>query len=391
MRKLGLNVWVLMAAGALGMSAAPLVVFIGGLVGARLAPDPGLATLPVASLVVGTATCVFPVTRLMRMWGRKAVFIVSAMLMSLVSVLAAWSIAEAQFWYFTFCMVLQGGGLAVIQQFRFAAMESVSPEESARAASFVLLGGLVAAFLGPEVAHAGRSLMAAEFAGSFLMLGVLALLSALVLMRYQPVVTQAPLHQGAQTGRPLRILLRQQVLWVALLSSGVAYAVMSFIMTATPASMHVVCGYSLADTKWVIQAHIMAMYLPSFFSGRLIQRFGIQNLMFAGLLVFMLCVGVAFSGQTLMHFWIALILLGIGWNFLFVAGTALLPQSYEGDERFKVQGLNDSVVFGLQAIAALSSGVVIFAGGWKLLVVLAVPIIVLQWFVLFSWRRIRSG
>ncbi len=380
------NVRVLMLAGALGMSAAPLVVFIGGLVGAALAPQPVLATLPVAAIVVGTALGIIPVTRLMQRWGRRRVFIGSALLMAGVALAAAACVLNANFWFFVACMVAQGVGLSVVQQYRFAAMESVHPDVMAKAASFVLLGGLIAAFLGPEVAHAGRQLFAVEFVGSFVLLALLSAISGVVLIFYK---NQDVLNTSANAlaGRPLSELFRQPVLWVALLSAAIGYAVMSYIMTATPLSMNKVCGYSLEQTKWVIQGHIVAMYLPSFFSGRLIQRFGVERLIWSGLVLYGICIFVAYSGQGLWHFWIALICLGLGWNFLFVGGTALLPRSYEGDERYAVQGVNDFMVFGTQAVAALSSGVVIFALGWQTLVVLALPFIILHVAVMVRWQQ----
>ncbi len=375
-----------MLAGALGMCVAPLVVFIGGIVGTQLAPVPSLATLPVAALVIGTAMAVVPAARAMQAFGRKKVFLCNSVFGAAGALACGAAISIGSFWFFCLGVVCLGASLAVIQQFRFAAMESVDPEHAATAASKVLLGGLIAAFLGPELAHFGKDLLTAEFAGSFVWLSLSSLAGGLVLLFYRPVIAVSESGQS-DGGRRLSLIMKQPVLWVAVMSAGVGYAVMSYIMTATPVSMHHMDGHSLADTKWVIQSHIFAMFLPSFFSGRLIERFGAPRIMLAGLVVYLACGMIALSGKDLMHYWLGLVLLGIGWNFLFVAGTALLPTCYRAEERFKVQGLNDFVVFGFQAIASLSSGVVIFYFGWDNLVWLALPMLLLHLVILANWQR----
>jgi MFS family permease len=387
MSKLDKNVWILMLAGAFGMCVAPLVVFIGGIVGTTLAPTQGLATLPVAALVIGTAMAVVPVARAMQAYGRKKVFLVNSVFSALGSLACGGAVYAGSFWLFCLGVVCLGASLAVIQQFRFAAMESVSPDHAASAASRVLLGGLVAAFLGPELAHIGKDIFDADFAGSFVLLCASSLAGGALLLLYKPVAPVSSSEDVRGGGRRLSVIVKQPVLWAAVMSAGVGYAVMSYIMTATPVSMHHMDGHSLADTKWVIQSHIVAMFLPSFFSGRLIERYGAPRIMLAGLIAYLICGVIALSGKDLMHYWLGLILLGIGWNFLFVAGTALLPQSYRGEERFKVQGLNDFVVFGFQAIASLSSGVVIFNFGWDNLVWLALPMLLLQLFIMANWQR----
>lgn len=386
MRHMSLNVWLLTFAGALGMCVAPMVVFIGGIVGVALAPKSTWSTLPVAAQVIGTAVAVLPVSRLMQAFGRKRVFIVNALFSAASAIGASLAITYHSFWGFTFCVALMGASLAVIQQYRFAAMESVVPEHVASAASFVLLGGLVAAFLGPELAHWGQGMLAVDFAGSFALLAIVSLLSIAVLVFFKPAVSQT-LAVSKSSGRPLPQIMRQPVVWVAIMAAGVGYAVMSYIMTATPVSMHTMQGHSLLDTKWVIQSHICAMFLPSFFSGKLVDVFGAQKIMWAGLLIYAACMVVALAGQDLMHYWLGLVLLGLGWNFLFVAGTALLSQSYRHEERFKVQGLNDFVVFGSQAVAALSSGVVIYSFGWDMLILIALPLLAVQIGFILNWRR----
>lgn len=386
MKALNKNVSILMLAGAFGLCVAPMVVFIGGLVGHQLAPSAALATLPVAFLVIGTAAAVVPVARAMQRFGRKRVFIANALIACLSALLTAWAVSVASFWVFVLGVALLGASLAAIQQFRFAAMASVAPDKAANAASLVLLGGLIAAFLGPELAHMGKALLAADFSGSFALLALASLTSALLLLLYKETESSVSERQQ-QASRSLSELLAQPLLWVAISAAGVGYAVMSYVMTATPLSMHALSGHSLAETKWVIQSHIAAMFLPSFFSGQLINRFGPIKLIIAGLLIYVACLVAGLLGQDVMHYGIALVLLGIGWNFLFVSGTALLPQTYQHHEQYKVQGLNDFVVFGFQAIASLSSGLVIHQFGWNALLVMAFPLLLLLVLSLGAWRR----
>jgi MFS family permease len=382
------SVWILAIAGALGLCVAPVVVFIGGIVGANLAPRVELATLPVAFLVVGTALSVLPVTRFMQLYGRKKIFIFGSILSAMAALLASYFISVHNFWGFTLAVSLLGGGLAIIQQYRFAAMESVSAERIASATSFVLLGGLIAAILGPELAQAGENLFETSFSGSFFLLAFMCLAGGFCLFFYQPVETVQAVNAEdvIKIERPLKEIMRAPIFWVAVLAAAIGYAVMSYIMTATPVSMHVMEGHSLSDTKWVIQSHIFAMFLPSFFSGRLIDRFGATKLMIVGLILYAVCIMVALSGQQVMHYWGGLVLLGLGWNFLFVSGTVLLPQSYEPQERFKAQGFNDFFVFGLQAFASLSSGAIIYNFGWENLVLLALPFLLLQLLAMYIWH-----
>ncbi|KZY32604.1 MULTISPECIES: MFS transporter [unclassified Oleiphilus] len=382
------NVLVLLLSGALGLCIAPMVVFIGGLVGASLAPDPELSTLPVAGIVIGTACAVIPVSRLMQRFGRKKIFLAASLYSALVSCFAAISISYESFWLFCLSTVLLGGALAVIQQYRFAAMESVEPYLAPKAASFVLLGGLIAAILGPELAHLGRALHEVPFSGSFTLLSILCLLSGVVMLFFQPVVVTG--GEEELGGRPLIDIMHSSLFWVAVMSATIGYAVMSYVMTATPVSMHVMEGHSLEDTKWVIQSHILAMFLPSLVSGYLISKFGEYRLMLAGLAAYTVCLMIALSGQNVMHYWLGLVLLGIGWNFLFVAGTVLLPKVYQPAERYKVQGFNDFFVFVFQAAASISSGVVIYSVGWNSLLIYAIPLILVQMLVIFIWRIGKS-
>lgn len=379
------NVWVLTLAQSFMMSINTLNVFVGGIIGGQMAPIEKLATLPVASTIVGTAMSTVPLTLIMKRLGRKRTFLLVSIFMVIVSLFAAYAITIQSFYFFSFCTLLLGVGSATTMQFRFASMESVATEQIPKAASYVLIGGIVSAFLGPEVAVLGKSLLSVEFAGSFMLLGVLCSIAFLILLQFEdinPVATELD-----QTVRPLKQIAHQKAFWVAILGGAIGYAVMSFIMTATPVSMHVMDGHALSDTKWVIQSHIVAMFLPSLITGSLIRRFGVAPIMIVGLVAYLVCIGFAFSGHFVHHYWGALVLLGIGWNFLFVGGTSLLPQTYNPSERFKVQAFNEFFLFSSQAIAALSAGWVVFEFGWEVLVLIALPFISIQFIAIWWWKH----
>ncbi|MFT6865572.1 MAG: MFS family permease [Cyclobacteriaceae bacterium] len=379
------NVWILTLAQMFMMSMNSLHVLVGGLVGDRIASSEKLATLPVASIMVGTAMATIPVTMLMKKIGRKKTFLIVSGYSILVSLFAAYAIAIESFYLFVFCAFLMGVSNASMMQFRFASMESVKSSLIPKAASVVLIGGIVAAFIGPEVAVFGKDIFDSEFTGSYVLLAGLFAVGFVILTFYQNTTIKESIIDSPQ--RSFGEIAKQPVFWTALLAAAVGYAVMSFIMTATPVSMHVMDGHSLSDTKWVIQTHIVAMFLPSIFTGELMKRFGIHRVMIMGLVAYIFCIVIAFSGHLVYNYWISLILLGVGWNFLFLAGTVLLPQAYTASERFKVQAINEFIVFGTQAIVALSAGWVVFALGWENLLLLTLPIIAIQFVMIWIWRK----
>jgi MFS family permease len=366
------------------LSVSSLVVFVGGLVGTQLAPLENLATLPVASTVVGTAVAIPPVTLLMNTIGRRRSFFIIIVYSILVAFLASYAILISSFYLFCVSTFLFGVTYACVMQFRFASMESVSEELIPKAASMVLVGGIAAAFLGPEIAMFGKDLLKVEFAGSFIMLAGLFAVAMLVLSGFKNPVVQETSNENPQ--RPLNVIFSQRIFWVALLSATIGYAVMSFIMTATPVSMHVMDGHSLGHTKWVIQSHIIAMFLPSLITAWVIKKLGISKMMITGLIAYLICIAIAFAGKELGNYWVSLVLLGIGWNFLFIGATTLLPQTYKPSERFKVQAVNDFVIFGTQAVASLSAGWFIFAVGWKILLLINLPFILFQLIVILKWK-----
>lgn len=378
-----------MLAGAIAMSAAPMVVFTGGLIGTTLAPTSSMATLPVALMVVGTAVAVMPVAFLMQRLGRKYGFVLGSLIGVVGALLSAYAIKQQHFWFFCGGVFLLGVGLAFVQQYRFAAMESVDPDKMASAAARVLLGGLIAAYVGPEVALRSKDLFVTPYVGGFVILAGFYVCSSLMLLLYKPSVAVAFEHRD--DGRPMVQIIAQPLFWVAVFAAAIGYAMMSFVMTATPISMHMEVGHSLADTKWVIQSHIMAMFIPSFFSGWLISRFGADKVILVGVFAFALCVVIAFLDQAIMNYWFSLVLLGVGWNFLFVGGTSILPQCYRQGEQYKVQALNEFVVFGSQAVASLSSGWVLHSYGWNALLIICVPSLLVVLLAVARWKRSTVG
>ena len=374
-----------MFAQALIGSIGPVIVFAGGFIGLKLAPSEALATLPVACMIVGITLFMLPAISALKLLGRKKGFILAILLGVVNALFTSYAIAEQSFWLFCISVGLFGFTIATVQQFRFAAMESVADDKGGSAVSVLLLAGLISAFVGPEVAYQGKDWLPQEFSGSFIGVAGLLALSILFVSFYQQIDKH---HSEVQeTTRTLKDIIKQPVFKASIISATVGFSVMSFIMTATPISMHSHHGFDMAHTKWVIQSHIIAMYLPSFFTGALIKRFGQATILYAGILALLTCILVGFAGQHYVHYWGALVLLGIGWNFMFITATALLPLSYSSSEKYKVQGFNDLVMFTCQAIASLSAGWVITSFGWKAMLSMCLPLLALSGFFIWFWQK----
>jgi len=353
------------------------MVFVGGLLGRQLAPSPKLATLPFTALILGTAVATIPAAMLMKRVGRKRGSYVGYGFALLGSFLAIQAALSASFGLFLSSAFLLGVNLAFAQQFRFAALESLrDPDDFPMAFSVMMLGGIVSAFIGPEIGLLGKDLIDSPhgYAGSFLLLAGLILVSMAVFALFkEPVVS---IEENEAPARSVLEIARNPLFVIAILASGVSFGVMSFVMTATPLNMHEICGIDLSSTKRVIQIHIASMFLPSLFGGWLIKNLGIGRVLLGGSIVYGAMMVVGLAGQELMHFLGSLILLGVGWNFLFVGGTALLPKAYRNSERFKAQASNDFAVFGVQAIASLGAGWFLFEFGWSVLIWACLPAVV---------------
>ena len=381
---MGRNLPVLMAAQGFAQSGPTVVILLGGIVGTTLAPNPSVATFPVAALIIGVAAFSIPASMLMARFGRKLGFIAGAAIGTFAALGAAASVNAGSFWAFTACALFVGAHVSFAQQYRFAVTESVPARRAPFAISMVMLAGIVAAIIGPETAKRAKDLASVEYVGSFLGLAVLLACGAAVLLLYRNSDADEAGEGGAQ--RPLGEIVRLPAFALALGASAAGYGIMSFVMTATPVSMHVEQAMSLEETTFVIQSHIAAMYLPSLASGFLTERLGAIRIIWSGLGLMFCCVVIGMIDQSLMHYWVSLVLLGVGWNFLFLGGTTLLTTTYRSSERFKVQATNDFSIFSLQAVGALSSGAVIHALGWDAVMWLSLPWLVLLLPVLFWYR-----
>jgi len=345
------------------------MVVLAGIIGALLAPDASLATLPVTSGVLGVALATVPAALAMARFGRKRVFIGGALLASLGCLLASIAIGNASFWLYCLANLVIGSNLAFTAQFRFAAAESVTPDRVSRVVAWVMLGTLAAAAVAPRLVVAVRRAAEVEYVASFWLLAAVYLTSAAVLMNFRNPL--APSASTESRARPLREIAVQPGFQLALLAAAIGYGVMALIMTATPLSMHVQQGHSVESTALVIQGHVIAMYLPSLVSGWLVARLGVLRMLLLGAACETACVGFALAGAEILHYSGAMILLGVGWNLLFVAGTTLLTRSYRPAERFSVQALNEMVIFGVMALASLLAGVLINVLGWKVMNLMA--------------------
>ena len=361
------NLRLLVAAQSLGGAAPPIIISLGGLVGQMLTSSPALATLPVSLYNLGLALSTLPAALLMRRIGRRNAYLLGAILAIFSAGMATLGILQNSF--LTFCVGTATAGFygACVQSYRFAASDVVSATERPKAISQIMVGGLIAAIIGPQVVIWTRDLWpTAQFAGSFVSQGALAFLALpfLFLLRLPPAQVEA--SADSTTARPLKVIARTPQFIVAVSAGVVSYGLMAFIMTAAPMAM-VQNGFSVSQAALGIQWHVLAMFAPSFFTGLLITKFGKRTITAAGLLLIAASGIVAFGGLQLWHFWGSLILLGVGWNFGFIGATALITDVYTPAERSKVQSLNDFMVFGTVAIASFGSGQLLQHIGWALI------------------------
>lgn len=378
------NVRILFLAQVLTGSGLTAVVLFGGILSTELAPDPSWATLPVSLAVVGMALSTVPASMLMRSIGRRPGLVVGACIGIVASLVCAHAISRRDFVLFCCGSMLLGTAMAFTMQYRFAAAESVARERVGQAISYVLLGGLGAALLGPQAAMAARAWTDHEYAGSFAVIALLYALGAVVLSRLRPIAST--IDADATGGPTASELMREPMLRKAMLAGVVAYGVMSFIMTAAPVSMHAIHHHGAEAITWTIQSHVLAMFLPSLFSGRLIAHFGERLMMVTGSVLLAASAVVSLIGHQVTHYWIGLVLLGAGWNFLFTAGTSLLATHYTGAERHRAQALNDFVVFTSQACVSLLAGLAVTKLGWQWTNLSVVPLLALM-----IWTAVREA
>ena len=373
-----------------GQTTAPILVLLGGIVGAQIAPSIDWATLPIAIQIAGIASATIPASYLMSKVGRKTGFLVGTALAIFAALFAAWGVYKQSFAIFCIASFLIGNYIAFLQQFRFAVADSVPNQKIPICLSFLMLAGIVAAILGPEVGQRFSVIEGLpDYVGSFLGMAAMLTISFLILLTLYQNFTFEEQDQTSNV-RPLGQIFRQPTLIIAIASAAIGYSVMSLVMTATPLSMHEMDHHSLSDTTRVIQSHILAMYVPSFFSGFLISWLGAKRIIQAGFALMVICILIGWGQPDLINYWGALVLLGVGWNFLFLGGTTLLTQSYRSSERFKVQAVNDFLVFGLQAIGSLSAGILLASIGWSGVMVFALPMLLLFVPVIFYTSKFAA-
>lgn len=356
------NIARLTIAQALAGANAVIVYAIGAIVGHGLAPREALATLPISIFVVGMAVCILPSGVIARRYGRRASFLVGTGCGVLIGLLAAAAVLLHSFWLFCAATFFGGAYAAVVLSFRFAAADGVEPALRPRALSFVMVGGVAAGVIGPQLVSATADWWAPHtFAATFLAQAAVAALSALVLWG---VKLPMPTPAEAARGRPLRELATQPLFVTAVICGAVSYMLMNFLMTAAPLAMHL-CGHPQQASTLGLQWHVVAMYAPSFFTGRLISRFGAVRIVRVGLVLIGLSAAIGLTGIEVAHFWLTLILLGVGWNLGFIGASALVLQCHRPEERTRVQSLNDFLVFGTMAIGSFASGSLLAAYDWN--------------------------
>jgi len=358
------NAVILAIAQALYGINTTIVFVTGGLVGLDLAPSRDWATLPVSAFIVGTALTTFPASLLMKRIGRRAGFMLGATFGLAGAGLAVYAIYERAFILFTLAVALHGIYQATAQYYRFAAADLASPAFRPKAISWVLTGGVASSVAGTLLVMATTDLLApVVFAGCYAAMAVMALASIAVLVTLDFPAAD-PGDAGKETGRPLLQVARQPRYIVAVLVGMLTYGIMNLVMTAAPVAM-VGCGFAVQDSSWAIQWHSLAMFVPSFFTGHLIQRFGVERVSAAGMALLTCAAVSGLLGLRFENFAIGLVLLGLGWNFGFIGGTTLLTGTYEPSERNKAQGLNDFMVFATTAVASLGAGKLLAAYGWE--------------------------
>lgn len=384
------NVALLAACQALLLTNGVTLMAINGLAGLALAPDRRMATVPIAAYVVGSALSTLPASFFMKHYGRRAGFTLGSALGMVGAAIGVLAIFMQSFWLLCLGTFFSGIYNAFGQYYRFAAADMAGADFKSRAISLTLAGGIIGGVLGPETSKLTRDLLQPQFMASYALLLVFALASLAIVRQLD--IPPLSAEEKRESGRPLSAIMLQPAFIVAMLAAAVGYGVMNLLMSATPLAMDI-CRHSFSDAAFVLEWHVIGMFAPSFFTGSLIKRFGVQNVLLAGAALMFACVFIAMSGVSLMHFWWALVLLGVGWNFLYIGGTTLLTEVCAPAERAKTQGINDFLIFLAMAGSSLASGMVVTGSGWAALNQLALPflgITTLSTAVLWLRRRTRQ-
>ena len=372
------NLFILILSQVFGFTAATVTVFISGIIGSDLSSIKTLSTLPPSIYVVGTAAATIFAAKIMSIIGRRLGFIFASVAGSISCLIGAYAIIIESFFIFCFAKFILGATMAFTHQYRFAAAESVEKEKAPKAISSLLLAGIVAAFLGIGLANYTKNFVSDYlYVGSYLTLAVLTLIPSFLLFFFKDIREISFVSNKENNSRNYSEFFSDPKFLQAITSAAFAYAVMSFLMTATPISMHIVHQLSLEKTGIVLQFHVLAMFLPSLVTGNLIKKFGYSNMMYLGVLFYFFTILLSFFQPSFLNYFISLIFLGIGWNFLFISGTSLLVTTYKPEEKFKAQGFNDLLVFSCMALASLLAGILISIVSWKTVNLFCIPFLIL--------------
>jgi len=385
-------VFVLAIAQATAMICNSIMIVTSGLTGQMLAEHKGWATVPLAFQFIATMLTTFPASFLMKRVGRKRGFMVGALIGIIGGLIMAAATYMASFWLFAFGNTIFGVSAAFTLFYRFAAAEAADDAFRPKAISLVMAGGVISALMGPYLARVGQELFSPHiFTGGFVFIVGLSVLVVILLLPLRlPQMMGGPAIQNVEPARRLSEIVLQPRALSAIIAAMLGYGVMSFVMTATPLAM-TFCGFELkTGIAFVIQGHVLAMFAPSFVTGHIIKKFGEYRVMSAGVLCYVICLGIGMAGIDIHHFWLALVLLGLGWNFLYVAGTSQLTKCYRPSERAKIQAFNDCMVFSCVALCSFIAGMVEQAFGWDWVLRGAiVPVVLIALALIVGWRRER--
>ena len=380
---------------SLSASTSSLSVSASSIVGFQIAENKALATFPLTFHLLGTMLAGIPASMLMKFIGRRYGFLIGTGIGTFGAASASLAIIYSSFPFFClsiFCLGILNG---FAQLYRFTAVEVSSIELRTKAVSYVMLGGIAAGFIGPAIAAEGKDYIEnAQFAGSYLSIILLYFFIVIILMRIR--LPQPSVEEQTGDTRPLKVIFMQPKFIVSVLSAMIGYGVMAMIMTATPLAMTKGNGYPFSDAAFIIQWHALGMFAPSFITGSLIKRFGAVQIIFTGILLNFICIAINFSGTELINYWSALVLLGVGWNFMFVAGTTMVTETYQPAEKAIVQGVNDFLVFGTAALCSLLSGVLQTSFGWETVNLSTIPLLLivlvsLFWFIFSSKQQTQTA
>jgi len=379
------NLGLLILSQIFGFTAANVTVFLSGIIGSQISPIKSLSTFPPSIYVVGIALSTIFAAKVMSLIGRRLGFILASIGSSLACLLAAYAILNNNFIIFSLSCFFLGTGMAFIHQYRFAAAESVEKNKAPKAVSMLLLAGIVSAFIGISLANYTKNFITDHiYVGSYIALACFTIMPALILSFYKNTNIQNNQINNNNDVRSYKEFFLDPKFLQAMFAATFGYVVMAFLMTATPISMHFIHNISVDKVGIVIQFHVLGMFLPSLITGNLINKYGTSKIMYAGIFFYLLTIMMSFFDSDFENYLISLILLGIGWNFLYISGTSLLVTTYKEHEKFKAQGFNDLVVFSATAIGSLSAGILISVTSWQVLNLMCIPFIIL---ILFSILR----